>query len=202
MNKKTVIVEEDVELLAQALKAGKIVAFPTDTVYGLACISNNETAIANLKTIKGRAETKPFPMMVSNIEQLDKIAKINDIEAKIFKFLTPGAITLILDKEKTLPNYVNNGFDTIAVRIPNYPFILELITKVGVPLLVTSANRSGMPTGTTMEEVLTQIPDEIDYIVAGECTQKIASTIVDARKTLTILREGNITKKEIEEVIL
>lgn len=201
MNNQTIIIQPDVELLAKEIKAGKVVAFPTDTVYGLACISNNEEAILRLKQLKGRSETKPLPMMVADVKQLQNIAQVNVIEQKLFDTFTPGAITLVLTKHPTLPQYVNNGFDTIAVRIPDDAFILALIKKVGVPLLVTSANRSDLPTGTTMAEVLNQIPNGIDYIVAGECIKKVASTIVDARDTLQILRVGAISTEMIKEAI-
>lgn len=195
------IIEKEVQFVVEKLLEGKIIAFPTDTVYGLACIFDNEKAIQKIKTIKGRDENKPLPMMVDHYDKLKGIAKINKNEEQLFKALTPGALTLILNKEDELPEYVNNGLDTIGVRIPNDKFILEVIHNLNKPLLVTSANRSNQPTGTTLMEVLTQIPDEIDYVVEGECTSLISSTIVDARDGIKVLREGEITVDKIKEVL-
>lgn len=195
------IVGKDIKFVATQLLEGKVVAFPSDTVYGLACIYDNKKAIQKIKQIKGRDENKPLPMMVNHYLQLEGIAKINEQEKKVFEKLTPGALTLILDKEECLPAYVNNGFDTIGVRIPNDQFILDLIHFVKKPLLVTSANRSNQPTGTTLMEVLNQIPNEIDLIVEGDCGSLTSSTIIDLRKGLKIIREGEITHKQIEEVL-
>lgn len=195
------IVSKDVEFIGKKLLEGKVVAFPTDTVYGLACVFDDEQAIQRIKDIKGRDENKPLPMMVNHYKKLIGIANLNEVEERIFQSLTPGALTLILNKDTKLAEYVNNGFDTIGVRIPNDTFILELIEYVGKPLLVTSANRSNQPTGTTLLEVLNQIPNEIDYVVEGECSSLISSTIIDARNGIKVIREGEIKLKKIREVL-
>lgn len=197
----SLIIDKDVDFVVAALNEGKVIAFPTDTVYGLGCVYDNQKAIEKIKDIKGRSESKPLPMMVADYKQLNGIAQLDENAIKLFQTLTPGALTLILNKDEKLPAFVNNGFNTIAIRIPNDAFILSVIKKLNKPMLVTSANRSDYPTGTSMEEVFEQIPNEIDYVVEGACVSKVSSTIIDLTKELKLIREGEIKLETIMEVI-
>lgn len=177
-----------------------MVAFPTDTVYGLACIYENENALQALKKSKVRPETKPIPTMVSSIRQMEEIAVVNQDVKKLVDEFMPGPLTLILKKRKHLPDYVTNGLDTIGIRMPDDDFILHLIDLVEKPLLVTSANISGEEPGETGEEVLEQLNGRIDAIVMGKAKGTTSSTIVDMTSdTYNILREGPITEKMIKE---
>lgn len=196
------IIQKDVDFVVEELLKGKVVAFPTDTVYGLGCVYDDEVAIQKIKQIKGRDASKPLPMMVAHVSQLEKIALVDENAKKLFDAFSPGAITIILKKHPQLQSFVNNGFETIAIRIPNDVFVLDVLNVLNKPLLVTSANRSNEKTGTTLEEVLAQIWDEIDYIVEGECVSKTSSTIVDcSTDKLKILRVGEISEQEIKEVV-
>lgn len=191
---------KDIETIANLLKEGKVVAFPTDTVYGLACIYENENALQALKKSKVRPETKPIPTMVSSIRQMEEIAVVNQDVKKLVDEFMPGPLTLILKKRKHLPDYVTNGLDTIGIRMPDDDFILHLIDLVEKPLLVTSANISGEEPGETGEEVLEQLNGRIDAIVMGKAKGTTSSTIVDMTSdTYNILREGPITEKMIKE---
>lgn len=194
--------QKDIETVATLLKDGKIVAFPTDTVYGLACIYENEEALEALKKSKGRPENKPIPTMVSDVRQMQEIAVLDEVAIRLADEFMPGPITLILKKKEAIPDYVSNGLTTVGIRMPDDDFILHLIDLCEKPLLVTSANLSGEETGETDEEVLKQLDERIDAIVMGEAVGKVASTIIDLTGTgVEVLREGPITKQMIEELI-
>lgn len=193
--------KDETDCIVQDLKAGKTVAFPTDTVYGLGVIYN-ENALNALKQAKGRDEAKPIPTMVASYEQLAKIAVITASAQKLIEAFMPGAITLVLTKKEGVPAYATNGKATIAVRMPDDPFVLSLIQRCGSPLLVSSANRSDEPSTFTTAEVLKQLDGRIDSIVNGKAAGNAASTIVDATTaSIKILRVGMIDEKAITAVL-
>lgn len=193
---------KDLSVVVEEVKAGKVVAFPTDTVYGVGVRYDDEAAIEAMKKSKGRPESKPFPMMVCDEVQMASVAWIDEDILRLVKRLTPGALTLVLKKKDNVPDYVTNGKDTIAIRIPDHRFVLDLLERVGVPMLVTSANLSDHPSCRTYNEVMEQLDGRIDAIVDGECGSGVASTIVDVTcKPFKILREGAISLEEIMEGI-
>ena len=193
---------KDLSAVAEEVKSGKVVAFPTDTVYGVGVRYDDEAAIEAMKRSKGRPESKPFPMMVCDEVQMASVAWIDEDILRLVKRLTPGALTLVLRKKETVPDFVTNGKDTIAIRIPDHRFVLDLLEKVGVPMLVTSANLSDHPSCRTYAEVMEQLDGRIDAIVDGPCGSGVASTIVDVTsKPFKILREGAISLEEIMEGI-
>ena len=190
--------KEDLEAVVELLKEGNVVAFPTDTVYGLGVIYENEEALEALKEAKGRPENKPIPTMVASLEQIETIAEVDDRARKLVNAFMPGAFTIILKKKDTLPDYITNGFDTVGIRMPDDPFVLEMIEKCEKPLLVTSANLSGEETGVNDEQVLSQLDGRIDAIVLGEAGGKVASTIVDmSKEEINIIRSGPIDEETI-----
>lgn len=194
--------KEDIDAVVELLKEGNVVAFPTDTVYGLAAIYENEEALEALKASKGRPENKPIPTMVSSLKQIEDIAVVDDRARRLVEAFMPGAFTMILNKKKDLPAYITNGFDTVGIRMPDDEFVLELIEKCGKPLLVTSANLSGEETGITDEQVLSQLDGRIDAIVMGEANGKVASTIVDLSKEKpVIVRSGPIEETAIWDIL-
>lgn len=194
--------KKDIEQIVALLKGGKVVAFPTDTVYGLAVIYENEEALESLKSSKGRPENKPIPTMVASIEQIKEIAYLDDASHKLAVSFMPGAFTMILKKKESLPSYLTNGFDTVGIRMPDDAFILDVIERCGKPLLVTSANLSGEETGIYAEQVLAQLDGRIDAIVMGEAIGKTASTIVDmSGAEMKIVRLGPVNEDMIEEVL-
>ena len=139
-----VLFKKDLEETVELLKSGAVVAFPTDTVFGIGVIYNDAQAIAKMKKAKGRDASKPFPLMVADLKQLEEVAYIGDRERRIAQKYTPGALTLVLKRKDTVSRESVNGFDTIAIRIPDDRFVLKLLKKAG-PMFVTSANISGMP---------------------------------------------------------
>lgn len=194
--------KKDIEIIANLLNEGKVVAFPTDTVYGLACIYENEEALQALKESKGRPDSKPIPTMVANVRQMQDIADMDEVAIHLAETFMPGAFTMILKKKDTLPTYITNGLDTIGIRMPDDDFILHLIDLCEKPLLVTSANISGEETGIYDEQVLEQLDGRIDAIVMGESIGKVASTIVDVSNgEVNIVREGPVTKTMIQNLL-
>lgn len=194
--------EEDIDIVAELLMEGSVVAFPTDTVYGLGVVYDDEAALLALKKAKGRPETKPIPTMIGTIDQLEQVAIVSKSAKRLAEAFMPGAITLIMKKKEEVPGYVTNGLATIGVRMPDDEFVCALIEKCGKPLLVTSANKSGEETGINDEQVLSQLDGDIDAIVLGESKGKLASTIIDvSTEEVKILRAGPITKAQIEAVL-
>ncbi|MEG0359315.1 MAG: L-threonylcarbamoyladenylate synthase [Anaerorhabdus sp.] len=194
--------KKDIEEVVQLLKDGKVVAFPTDTVYGLGVIYENEEALEALKRSKGRPDNKPIPTMVGSISQMQEIANMNQAALKLANAFMPGAFTMILKKQEYLPSYITNGFDTIGIRMPKDDFVLELIKRCDKPLLVTSANLSGEETGVEDQQVLAQLDGRIDGIVMGSAVGKVASTIVDmSQGDVKVVREGPIDQKQITDII-
>jgi len=194
--------QKDLFSVAEEIRNGKVVAFPTDTVYGVGVRYDDEQAIARMKWCKGRPEEKPFPMMVCDAVQMASVAWLDEEILRLVKKMTPGPLTLVLKKKEHVADSVTNGKDTIAIRIPDHRFVLDLLEQVGVPMLVTSANLSDHPSCTTYAEVMEQLDGRIDAIVDGKCGSGVASTIVDVtEKPFRILRKGTISYSEIMEGI-
>lgn len=185
-----------------ALKEGKVIAFPTDTVYGLGVCYDDEDALIRLKKAKGRPDSKPIPMMVANVNQIKEVAYVSEKAERLIDAFMPGAFTVILKKKEHIPAYVNNGLDTLAIRMSDDHFILQLMNQLNKALLVSSANLSDQHSCRKGEEVLEQLNGRIDGIVMGESGSNIASTIVDlSGDEMKIVREGMITKAMIDKVM-
>ena len=180
---------------------GEIVAFPTDTVFGIGVIYNDEKAINKMKVAKSRDAAKPFPLMVANASQLKEVAYVSDRERKIIKQFTPGALTLVLNKKDVIKDEYVNGFKTVAIRIPDDSFDLKLLRKAG-PMFVTSANLSGEPACNTHEEVMEKLNGRIGGVVRGKAVSHIASTIIDCTgEEIKCLREGTVKFADILQSI-
>ena len=192
--------EDEVDLIIKALLDDKIIAFPTDTVFGLACIMHKE-AIKKVYEAKGRSFDKPLPMMCNGKDMISKVAYINDEAEKLIDKFMPGAITIIFNKKQEVKDYVTNGMDTIGIRVPDDEWILNLITKLNTPILVTSANISGKGSLLKWEDVYACMNNTIDGIVTLDARGESASTIVDCSKEVKILRQGPISESEIRGAI-
>ena len=194
--------KDRIDEVAQIIKAGGMVAFPTDTVYGLAVSVNDHAAIERMKIAKGRPENKPFPMMVSSFEQLKTIAIVTEKQEKVIRKFMPGALTIIFNKQPAISDVVTNYFPTVGIRMPDDEWVLKLIEMVGCPLLVPSANMSGSKTCYDHNEVLDQLNGRIDVVVVGKSGALRASTIVDmSTDEIKLVRPGMISLQEIEEAI-
>ena len=183
---------KDIDLIVSALKQGKTVAFGTDTVFGLACIVDNKEALDKIYKIKNRDINKKLPMMFSSIDMMDEYVNINIEARKLINHFIKGPITYILNNK--------DNSDTIACRIPDDLWIIELINKVGKPLYVTSANISNEAPLYKYEDVINILKD-VDVVVKKNADGKLSSTIVDGTNSFKILREGPISKDEIDKVL-
>ena len=190
-----------VDEMAQILKNDGVISIPTDTVFGICASINSKIAYSKLIKVKRRPLNKAFPVMCSNIEQIKSIAIVDEIAEKLIKTFMPGPITLVLKKSSTLPEYVTNGKDTIAVRMASSKTIEELITKIGSPLFMTSANQSGQLECSNLDEIEKACPS-LDGMMEGEVFYSMGSTIMDCTsKEIKILREGPISFEEINHLI-
>jgi len=180
------------------IRAGGLVAFPTDTVYGLAADLRNEKAINNLFTAKGREMNKAIAVLVGSVEQLEEITPGLSEPAKILAArFWPGALTLVVSRRHELPD-VLSVLPTIGVRMPDHAFAIRFLTQVG-PLAVTSANISGADNPLSAMDVLEQLGGKVDLILdGGRCPGGIPSTVVDCTvPDVKILRQGAIPSEEI-----
>lgn len=195
------LTKNDINKCKEILLNGMLLAFPTETVYGLGAISNSLEAFTKLVETKKRPPNKPFTLMCSSLEQIKDIVEINDVTRKIIEKFVPGPITLILKTKKDVPNYIDLGTGYVGIRIPNDDFVLRLIDAVGVPLLVPSANISNEPPAISDKEVYKYFQDSV-YIVEGKCVSGVPSTIIKVEgNNIEMVREGTLSLKEIMEVI-
>ena len=193
--------QNDIDKLAEILKNDGVICVPTDTVYGVCARMNSKKAYQNLIIVKDRPESKLFPIMCADLNQIESIAEVDEKAEKLIKAFMPGPITLILKSKSDLPTFVNNGGSTIAVRMATSKALEELIKKVESPLFMTSANKSGEPTCKTLREIEISCP-KIDGMMKGNVSFGIGSTIIDCTLDgIKILREGPITIEEIKKVI-
>ena len=193
--------QTEIDELAIILKSDGVIAVPTDTVYGLCTRINSKKARENLIKTKNRPENKAFPIMCNSIEQIKSVARVDERIEKIIEAFMPGPITVLLEKRKEIPEYVNNGLRLIAVRMATSKTLEKLIEKVGSPIFMTSANLSGEPVCKTIKEIENVFPN-IDGILEGEVSYGKASTIVDCTSDeIKIIREGPISLEEIKKAI-
>ena len=190
----------DKQEIINTLMNGGILAFPTDTVFGLACMMD-EKAMKKVYEAKGRDFDKPLPMMCSGLEMIETVAYVSDNARKIIDRFVPGPITLIFRKKENVEDYVTQGKDTIGIRVPDDEFILDLIDSLGKPIMVTSANISNEGSLLKWEDVYRSMNKRIDAIVCEDARGDRASTIVDVSEEIKVLREGPISLKDIMEVI-
>ncbi|MCI9050269.1 MAG: threonylcarbamoyl-AMP synthase [Coprobacillus sp.] len=187
--------------IISTIKNGKVVAFPTETVYGLGVKFGSVEALDLLMEAKNRDYSKAITLMVANKQEIENYAYVSHDAKKIISRFMPGMLTLVFKKKENVDSKMTNGKETIGIRIPDNDFVLSLLKEAG-PMLVTSANLSNHPNTTSTKEVLEQLDGRIDLIVDGETNDSIASTVIDVSgKDIKILREGKITQKQIEEVI-
>lgn len=203
--KKEEIDDNAIFEVANALKEGKIVVFPTDTVYGIGTNAYDKEACKKIYEIKGRPKYKPLSILISNISMLKEVVEeISPIEQKLIDAFWPGSLTIKFKKrEGILPNIVSASDEYIRVRLVNEGVIYKLIETSGVPIVAPSANLSGSFTGTKIENIVKELGGKVDYILdCGDIESDTVSTIVQVEDgQVLIIREGKIKKEEIERVV-
>jgi L-threonylcarbamoyladenylate synthase len=184
------------------LKNGGVIAFPTDTVYGLAVFPFDETMVERLYVVKGRNSTKAIAILIGDLADLKLIVRdMTPLAFRLAKKFWPGPLTLVLPSLNTLPKNLSNN-TTIGIRMPDHPVALALLRQAG-PLAVTSANMSGKGNSNTAQEVLEQLRDRIHLILDGGTTPGgVPSTVVDCvGSEPVILREGPITLEKMKVLL-
>jgi L-threonylcarbamoyladenylate synthase len=193
--------KNDFSAAIKALKEGELIIYPTDTLYALGADIYNETAVKKVFDIKRRPYTIPLPVAVSSIKAIEGIAFMNDTARKVSEMFLPGTLTIILGKKPSVPAIVTGGYDTIAIRIPQHPIALRLLSEYG-PLTVTSANIHQKKTQGLIKDILQQLETSISVCFHDGRKEGSASTIVDlSMKRPRVVREGSISEKELLDVI-
>jgi len=195
---------EKLDEAAQALKNGQLVAFPTETVYGLGADALNPEAVLSIFAAKGRPGDNPLIVHIAQYEMLEELAEnIKPDVKKLVEAFWPGPLTMVLKKSSIVPCETTGGLDTVAVRMPDNNIALELIRRSGVPVAAPSANLSGKPSPTLAKHVLDDLNGRIPYIIdGGACRVGVESTVLDMTAEIpVILRPGGVTSSMIEGVI-
>lgn len=194
--------EEQIRECADMIKSGGLVAFPTETVYGLGGNALDADAAKKIYAAKGRPSDNPLIIHIARPEDAEAYCVTNEAYYKIAEAFMPGPITVILPKKEIIPFSVTGGLSTVAVRCPEHPVARALISEAGVPIAAPSANTSGRPSPTSAEHVIDDLNLKIDAIIdGGEAEIGLESTIVMPREGgVTVLRPGGITVEMLKEV--
>ncbi|MFC2069425.1 L-threonylcarbamoyladenylate synthase [Chloroflexota bacterium] len=185
------------------LKLGGVVAFPTDTVYGIGTWIGIPQAVERVYTIKNRPRNMALPLLLAHISQINDVAcSVPPVAWLLAQKFLPGALTIVLFKSQYVPDIVTGNSATVAVRVPAHPIPMALIRGLGAPIVGTSANLSGKPSSITASETYSQFGDKLDLVIdGGQCSGIGESTIIDVTGvTPEILREGEISIEELKKV--
>ncbi|MEK7107096.1 MAG: L-threonylcarbamoyladenylate synthase [Patescibacteria group bacterium] len=188
------------------LRAGGVILYPTDTLYGLGADALSDEAVGKIYEIKGRDKKKPIHAIITDIKMMEKYAEVSDLARTLAKELLPGPLTLILKKKVGIKTGIAKGRSKIGFRIPDNQFCLALAKKFGKPLTTTSANKSGSKTERTVKAILKQLgsaKERISLVIdAGKLPDQLPSTVVDMTgNEPIILREGAIPVADIWNAI-
>ncbi|MBI2958042.1 MAG: threonylcarbamoyl-AMP synthase [Chloroflexi bacterium] len=200
--------EPDGELARQlgaatrVLRGGGIVAYPTDTVYGLGCNALNSIAVVRVYEVKKRPRHLALPILIPEVGQLPSVARsVPRAAMALAERFWPGALTLVLPKQDRIPDIVTARCDRVAVRVPAHPVPAFLCRALGAPLIGTSANLHGMPSCRTAREVRRHFAGEVDLVIDGESPGGVESTVVDFKEDVPeVIREGAIAKETILQI--
>lgn len=197
-----ILTQKDIEICAEILRNDGVIAFPTETVYGLGIKATSKENYDKLVKIKNRPSDKPFTLMCSSVDDFKNIVEINEWTRKIIVKFMPGPITLILKVKTEVPEYIDLGTGFVGVRIPDDDFVRNMIKKVGAPLLVPSANISSFPPAKTYQEVIRYFHDNLDAVVKGKCESNVPSAIFKIYdENIIQIRPGEIKLSELVEVV-
>lgn len=179
----------------EAIRKGELVAFPTETVYGLAADAFNTEAVERVYVAKGRTANNPLPVQVALIDEIGKlVTEIPEVAYRLMVAFFPGPLTLVLKASSKVPELVSAGTGKVGIRMPDHPVALALIREAGTPVVAPSANASGEPPPTTADDVLEYLDGKIELVLDGGRTELgVASTVVDVTgPQLKVLRMGSI----------
>ncbi|MFF1284541.1 L-threonylcarbamoyladenylate synthase [Streptomyces sp. NPDC058299] len=194
----------DIEKAAGALRAGGLVALPTETVYGLGANAEDPAAVSRIFQVKGRPASHPLIVHIGGAEHLDDWVQEVPATARLLaERFWPGPLTLVLRRGRRVPLEATGGLETVAVRVPDHPVALALLSAFGGGVTAPSANRFGSVSPTTADDVRAELGDAVDFVLdGGPCEVGVESTIVDATGDApTILRPGGVTREDLEAVL-
>lgn len=196
------IQEEQIIKAAEIIKSGGVVAFPTETVYGLGANAFDEKAVEKVFELKGRPQDNPLIVHICSKDDLDIVASdISDKAYKLIEKFWPGPLTLVLPRNPSVPDVVSAGLPTVAVRMPSHPIALKLIQYAELPIAAPSANPSGKPSATKPEHVKSYFQNKV-FIIEGQTEIGIESTVLDMTSDpILLLRPGGLEIEKIEEVL-
>ncbi len=195
--------DENITTAADEIRKGKVVVYPTDTVYGIGCDPYNDSAVDKIFKIKGRTEGKPLPILCSSIRHASRIAKLNERAVKLATQFWPGTLTLIAELiDPRISEKIPAGTNTIGVRVPNHQCALQLIDKCGGILVGTSANKSGYNSAKSATEVLETLHGFDVLFDGGNTPVGVESTVIDVSSAkIAFIREGSIRRERIAKVL-
>lgn len=183
---------KDIDIASKLLLDGKLVAFPTETVYGVGCIFDNVNAYNNLNKLKRRSPDKPYTLMLGNVDDINKYVDISNKTFNFIKKYLPGSVTFLLPVKHGLADYLSKD-NIIGIRVPSNIEALSLLKQVNKPLLVPSLNRSGYPPINNKNEIIKEFNDDLDALIVGEIKDNVPSTIIYINdKIIKVIREGKL----------
>ena len=195
-------IQQQVEMGISILKGGGLVAFPTDTVYGLGACATMLEAVERIYMVKERPRSMALPLLLAHTSQISEVASpVPQVAWRLAHSFLPGALTIVLPRSGSIPDIITAGGVTVAIRVPAHSIPVALIEGLGVPVVGTSANLSGKPNLLTAGDVCSQFGDKIDLVIdGGQCLGGRESTVVDVSgETPMLLREGAISREELEQ---
>jgi len=194
----------DIEAAAAVLRGGGLVALPTETVYGLAADAENPAAVARVFQVKGRPPTHPLIVHIGSADKLGEwVEDVPDAARVLAERFWPGPLTLVLRRGSRVPLEATGGLETVAVRVPDHPVALALLSAFGGGVAAPSANRFGSVSPTTADHVRAELGDAVDFILdGGPCDVGVESTIVDVSgQEVSVLRPGGVTREDLESAL-
>ena len=204
-NQTNEINENEIKEAANEIKNGNLVLFPTETVYGIGANALDANAVEKIFIAKGRAQDNPLIVHVSSIKMVEEIVEeITELERKLIENFWPGPLTIIFKRKsnKIIPDIVTAKLETVGIRMPSNLIAKQLIEMAGVPIAAPSANVSGKPSGTNVEDIIEELDGKVSYILDGGSTDiGLESTVIKVDgDNINILRPGKITKEQLETV--
>lgn len=195
---------EELKVVCNLIKNGELVIFPTETVYGIGANALDEKAVGKIFIAKGRPSDNPLIVHLSDKSKIEEVAQnITEVERKLIDAFMPGPFTIILERRSIVPDIVTAGLDTVAVRVPSNIIARGILTYSGVPVAAPSANISGKPSGTNIEDIRRELEGKVSAIIdGGETEIGLESTVVKViHEVPIILRPGKVTPEDIERVV-
>lgn len=187
---------------SRLLKAGELVCYPTDTVYGIGAAATNDSAVRRLYAVKGRRLDKPLPLLIATTASAALIAEITPLSHTLMNRFWPGALTIVMRRKPDFRSLALAGQDTVALRVPDHDLVRDIIRLLGEPITGTSANRSGARAPVAASEAAFQLGEMVALVIDGGRTPGgMESTVLNITGPPVILREGPVTRREIEEAI-